>query len=223
MKRIVAIISGLAVAGVLGSAAWGAEADEGAVEGAVKDTGRAIQRGAEATGGAIKRGAEATGHAIKRGAEATGDALGITDTERRRYEANRLGEHRVSGTVAAIDHDTGAVSLSTGTETLHLHFPPRSVRDVRTGQHMTAQLAFALPDHLTREEPAAERDVAGDQPLEGAHWMTGTITSVDKSSGVVQVRTDDLPLKLQFSPASVRDFSTGDRIAVELAQARSGS
>src|SRR5262245_2058285 len=112
-------------------------------------TGSGIKEGAEATGHAIKEGAAATGHAIKKGAEATGNALGITDTDKERFAANARGEHRMKGTVTAIDRDTGQVDLKTADGPMQVHFPPDSLTGIEVGAPMTVMVAFAMPDNLS--------------------------------------------------------------------------
>jgi hypothetical protein len=195
-----------------------AAGDDNAVEGAAKTTGNAIKNGAEATGHAIKSGAEATGHAIKSGAQATGEALGISKSDREKYESMERGEHRVSGKVSAVDRDNGTLSLATDATTLNLYFPPKALKNVSVGDRLTAVLAFATPD---KNPPSGTTKPmhreAGDEPRHGDHWITGTVRAVDPANGIVDVDTDQAPLKVQFAPAAVRDLQTGDRIAVESA------
>jgi len=219
MKKVLSTVAALTLLLATAQLARATDDDSGdnAVERGAKTTGHAIKDGAEATGNAIEHGAEATGHAIKRGAEATTDALGITKTDQERYEANARGEHRFTGKVTAVDHDTGLVTLATSGNTLNLHFPKDSLKNVQTGDRLTVETAYALPD---AEQPAGTRahhKAAGDQPLHGDHWMTGTVTSVNTVNGLVTVKTSDAPLTIQFPPKSVRSLKEGDKIALELA------
>jgi hypothetical protein len=201
---------------VAGPALAGDE-DKGAIERGADATGNAIKRGAEATGEAVKSGAEATGHAIKSGAEATGAMLGITDTERERFEANQRGRHRVIGTVTDIDHETGKMSLAANGTTYRLHFPPSAVKNVTKGERLAVTSAFALPDKPLAADDKMKRQAAGDQPTKAGHWMTGTVTDVDTAKGTIGVKTDDALLTLHFAPDAVREVRTGEKIAVELA------
>ena len=216
MKKILPTLAALTL---LVATQWARadDSDDNAVERGAKTTGHAIKEGAEATGDAIKEGAEATGHAIKRGAEATTDALGITKTDEERYAANLRGEHRFTGKVTAIDHDTGLVTFATSGNTLNLHFPPDSLKNVKTGDHLTVEAGFAMADAEKPEGAQPRSKPAGDQPLHGDHWMTGTVTSVNSSTGLVTVKTDDAPLTVQFPRSSLRDLKEGDKIALELA------
>jgi len=213
MKKYLPTVAALAL---LGTAPLAARADDNAVERGAKTTGHVIKNGAEATGSAIEHGAEATGHAIKRGAEATGDALGITDTDQKRYEAMQRGEHRFTGKVTAIDRDTGMVTLATAGDTLNLHFPKDSLQNVNTGDRLTVEAAYALPDAAQPTGTRPQHKAAGDQPLHGDHWMTGTVTSVNTSTGLMTVKTDEGPLSVPFATSSLRDVKEGDKVALEL-------
>ena len=217
MKKVLPTLAALTLlTGAQLAARAADDSGDNAVERGAKTTGHAIKQGAEATGNAIEHGAEATGHAIKRGAEATTDALGITKTDQERYEANERGEHRFTGKVTAVDHDTGLVTLATSGNTLNLHFPKDSLTNVKTGDRLTVEAGYALAN---AEQPAGTRPhhkVAGDQPLHGEHWMTGTVTSVNTKTGLITLKTDDAPLTVQFPAKSVRDLKEGDKIALEL-------
>jgi hypothetical protein len=193
--------------------------DKNVIERGAEATGGAIKKGAEATGHAIKEGAEATGHAIKKGAEVTGSALGITDTEKERFEANERGEHRMKGMVTAIDRDTGQVDLKTADGPMQLHFPADSLTGIEVGAPMTVVVAFATPDNLspTSEGSKPKREVAGDQPLRGEHWMKGKVLDVNAKTGMVQITTEDMPLTVQFTPDAVAILKPGDNIAIEMA------
>jgi hypothetical protein len=49
----------------------------------------------------------------------------------------------MSGTVSAIDHTTGQLTLKTGAGELKLHFPPASIQDLKEGQTITVRLAYS--------------------------------------------------------------------------------
>jgi hypothetical protein len=53
------------------------------------------------------------------------------------------GQHSMSGTVSAIDHTTGQLTLKTGAGELKLHFPPASIQDLKEGQTITVHLAYS--------------------------------------------------------------------------------
>ena len=56
--------------------------------------------------------------------------------------AGEMGEHRMTGTVADINHNSGQLTLKTDAANLQLHFPPQALGDVKQGDRITAQLAF---------------------------------------------------------------------------------
>lgn len=53
-----------------------------------------------------------------------------------------MGEHDMSGTVQKIDHKQGTFQLKTDHGTLHLHFPPPAVKEVKNGDELTVHLGF---------------------------------------------------------------------------------
>jgi hypothetical protein len=218
MNKLLSVVAALAlVAAVETRVRADDEQDKNVLERGVDATGSGIKKGAEATGDAIKEGAEATGDVIKKGAQATGSALGITDSDQEKYAANARGQRQIKGTVTAIDRDTGKVDFKTASGPLQLHFPTDDLKDVEVGTPLTLVLAFATPDNLTEEDTKPSREVAGDQPLHGDHWMKGTVTDVNAKTGMVGVKTDDMPLTLQFDPDAVSVLKPGDNIAVQIA------
>lgn len=56
---------------------------------------------------------------------------------------NMKGMHIMPATVTAIDSRTGMVDVTTGSMALKLHFPPASLRDVKTGDKITLHLGFS--------------------------------------------------------------------------------
>lgn len=214
MNRTLSLIAAAALVVAFNSAA---RADDNVVERGAEATGDAIKEGAEATGGAIKKGAEATGHAIKEGAEATGHALGMSSDEQR-WEANERGENRMTGEVTAIDRKTGEVDFKTVSGRMQLHFPPDALEGIQPGAPLVVEVSFATPDNLTAPADAdKDDDVAGDEPMRGEHWMKGKVTEVDAKTGIVHVKTDDVPLVVQFDADDVTGLKVGDNIAVEIA------
>jgi hypothetical protein len=52
------------------------------------------------------------------------------------------GKHAMRGTITALDHSTGSLSLRTGAGALQLHFPPSSLEGLKAGDTITVHLAF---------------------------------------------------------------------------------
>jgi len=48
------------------------------------------------------------------------------------------------------------------------------------------------------------------------HKMPATVTSVDTSTGIVEVTTEGMALKVHFPPASVANLKTGDTITLHM-------
>jgi hyperosmotically inducible periplasmic protein len=54
----------------------------------------------------------------------------------------REGEHAMSGTITAINHSTGVLSLRTSAGEFTFHFPPPATRGLKEGDTITVHLAF---------------------------------------------------------------------------------
>lgn len=52
--------------------------------------------------------------------------------------------------------------------------------------------------------------------MEGVHWMTGTVESVDQKAGWMKVKIEEGTLNLHFPPDSLKDVKTGDTVTVHL-------
>jgi hypothetical protein len=61
---------------------------------------------------------------------------------------------------------------------------------------------------------------ATGQP-QGAHSMTGTITMIDHSTGMLTLKTMEGDLKLHFPPPTVKKLKEGDTITVHLSYSQS--
>jgi hypothetical protein len=53
------------------------------------------------------------------------------------------GKHSMSGTISAIDHTTGMLTLKTGAGELKLHFPPPAIQKLKEGETITVHLAYS--------------------------------------------------------------------------------
>lgn len=70
----------------------------------------------------------------KTGASASGGQGGAAKIE---------GKHTMSGTVTDIDKKTGIVGLKTAEGDLKLHFPPKSLANVKEGEELQVQMGFS--------------------------------------------------------------------------------
>jgi hypothetical protein len=50
----------------------------------------------------------------------------------------------------------------------------------------------------------------------GTHTMTGTVTEVDHTTGMLSLNTQEGELKLHFPPAALADVKNGDTLTVSL-------
>ncbi|MDO8263170.1 MAG: hypothetical protein Q7T21_08080 [Gallionella sp.] len=54
-----------------------------------------------------------------------------------------MGRHKMSGTVANIDHEKGMLTLKSSVPDMLLHFPPASIGDLKNGDAITVELGFS--------------------------------------------------------------------------------
>jgi hypothetical protein len=62
---------------------------------------------------------------------------------------------------------------------------------------------------------------AATAKVQGAHSMTGTITMIDHSTGMLTLKTSEGDLNLHFPPATVQKLKEGDTITVHLSYSQS--
>jgi hypothetical protein len=139
-------------------------------------------------------------------------ARGAPAPDVQKQEPTAGSSEEVSGTVAEIDHSTGALALASRGGTLKLHFPPSSISEIKQGDTITAWLAIekaAAPAGSTR---------AYDAPIgSGQHRMTGVVGQIRPARGWVSVKSGDTELDLRFTPEALKDLNPGDSVVVDLA------
>lgn len=54
------------------------------------------------------------------------------------------------------------------------------------------------------------------QGMQGTHQMSGTVTSVDKSTGMISVTSEGKSLRLHFPSSALTNIKTGDKVTVQL-------
>jgi hypothetical protein len=67
--------------------------------------------------------------------------------------AEEEGKHSMSGTISAIDHTTGMLTLKTGAGELTLHFPPPAIQNLKQGEAITVNLSYSV----SSAEPGSRR------------------------------------------------------------------
>jgi hypothetical protein len=68
-----------------------------------------------------------------------GECMGM---DKMRSECMMMGWHKMTGTVDRIDHAKGTVTLKSGAADMALHFPPASLKDLKSGDTITVDLGF---------------------------------------------------------------------------------
>ena len=63
--------------------------------------------------------------------------------------------------------------------------------------------------------------MAATAKVQGAHSMTGTITMIDHSTGMLTLKTSEGDLNLHFPPATVQKLKEGGTITVHLSYSQS--
>lgn len=99
----------------------------------------------------------------------------------------------------------------------------------RTSWSLTAALALALGSAAALAQSPApkphemdamgQKDMAHDSMMHkmpSMHTMPATVTSVDMKTGVVDVDSEGMSLKVHFPPATVADLKTGDKITLHM-------
>ena len=64
---------------------------------------------------------------------------------------------------------------------------------------------------------------AATAKVQGRHSMTGTITMIDHTTGMLTLKTSEGDLKLHFPPSSVQQLKEGDTITVHLSYSESSA
>ena len=60
------------------------------------------------------------------------------------------------------------------------------------------------------------KDMHAMKDMQGMHKMPATVTSVDKATGMVDVTSEGMSLRLHFPPASLANLKNGDEIILHL-------
>jgi hypothetical protein len=64
---------------------------------------------------------------------------------------------------------------------------------------------------------------AATTKVQGKHSMTGTITMIDHTTGMLTLKTSEGDLKLHFPPSTVQRLKEGDTITVHLSYSESSA
>lgn len=115
---------------------------------------------------------------------------------------------------------------------------PRRVRPLRSEDTMSISLkTFALPvlaaslalataaawaqegmqnDKSMQENMRHEGMSKGMHGMEGSHAMPGTVTAVDTKTGMVDVDSEGMSLRVHFPPSALANLKKGDKITLHM-------
>ena len=68
----------------------------------------------------------------------------------------------------------------------------------------------------TQSTTGGMQTMQSSQGMQGSHEMPGTVTSIDKTAGMIDVRSEGKSLRLHFPPSALANIKTGDKIKVQL-------
>jgi hypothetical protein len=58
-------------------------------------------------------------------------------------DSKELGEHHMDGTVTKVNHRTGFITVKTEEGLLRLHYPPKSIKDIKDGNKIRLYLGYS--------------------------------------------------------------------------------
>ena len=134
--------------------------------------------------------------------------------------------HKVKGRVAAIDHNTGIVSIEAANpeKPLALQFTPQSVANLTVGETILTRTSYAKekPAELSAEDGGGMPPTANKLKDEsGRRFVTGTVTSIERATGRVTLRNEDTEtLYVELPPNFAEHLTEGDRVNLEMAFSR---
>lgn len=57
--------------------------------------------------------------------------------------SKEMGEHHMDGTVTKVNHHTGFITVKTQEGSMRLHYPPKSIKDIKDGNKLRLYLGFS--------------------------------------------------------------------------------
>lgn len=93
---------------------------------------------ATASGNAAATDSQAGHHPHARHGTATAGVAGGPHMQGR----HMAGAHSMTGTITSINHHTGLMGFKTPEGTLRIHFPPGTIRHLRSGETITVYLGY---------------------------------------------------------------------------------
>lgn len=69
-------------------------------------------------------------------ADSYGNKSAASDTQ-------EMGEHHMDGTLTKVNHRTGFVTVKTEEGSMHLHYPPKSIKELKNGDKIRVYLGYS--------------------------------------------------------------------------------
>jgi hypothetical protein len=123
-----------------------------------------------------------------------------------------IAHRQVEATVSKVDRDAGVLLLKTGAGRLTLDAPASATGLLRKGDGLIVDVAL-----LRHPDPGRiPRDEAYQRPLL-VRRFPGEVTAVDRTVGIVSLRTAVGRLNVDLPSEAISSVRTGDRLLLELA------
>jgi len=58
-------------------------------------------------------------------------------------DSKEMGEHHMDGTVTKVNHHTGFITVKTDEGSMRLHYPPKSIKDIKDGDKIRLYLGYS--------------------------------------------------------------------------------
>lgn len=72
-----------------------------------------------------------------------GDYGGNWHDKKMSSDPMEMGEHHMDGTVTKVNHHTGFMTIKTAEGAMRLHYPPKSIKNVKDGNKIRVYLGFS--------------------------------------------------------------------------------
>ena len=58
-------------------------------------------------------------------------------------DSKEMGEHHMDGTVTKVNHHTGFITVKTAEGAMRLHYPPKSIKEIKDGNKIRLYLGYS--------------------------------------------------------------------------------
>ncbi|HQT26360.1 MAG TPA: hypothetical protein PLK99_07155, partial [Burkholderiales bacterium] len=60
------------------------------------------------------------------------------------WKSKVMGRHKMKGSVTDVDHDSGFIKVKTEEGEMTIHFPPKSIEHLKTGDEIVVYLGYSM-------------------------------------------------------------------------------